>query len=113
MIEVAIDSGTEREIAVTLRLVEDVITANHCWLVSEGHSRNGPRLATELRIDLNQNLVDDGSQVLASSDRVVKDDLRRNWHLLEEFCLDLVIQRRTILVALEDKDAESYILIEL
>ena len=72
--------------------MEDIHTANHCWLIHEWQVVHSPRYATELGIHLDENLRHDGSQILAALDGGREDDLGGNWVLSQKESLDVIIQ---------------------
>jgi len=72
--------------------VEDVHAANHSWLVHEGEISNGPRDASDLGIDLDEDLVHDGAQVLALSDGVAQNNLGGNRKFGQKESLDVIVQ---------------------
>lgn len=72
--------GTETEdrLLSEQRIVEHVESANHGWLVHEWQLVDSPRDASKLGAHLDQDLGNDGAEVLASGNGVAEDHLRRN-----------------------------------
>lgn len=72
--------------------MENVHSTNHCWFVHEGEVVYDPRDSADLSADLDENFVDNGSDVLATRNGVTKDDLGRNWAFCKEKPLDVVVE---------------------
>ena len=72
--------------------MEHVHPANHGWLIHEWKCINCPRNATNLGIDLDQDLVHDRPQIFALRNGVAQDNLRRNWELLKQESLDVIVE---------------------
>jgi hypothetical protein len=79
--------------------VEDIHAADHSRLVHQRKSINSPRYSTNLSIDLDEYLVDNGSQVLTLGDGVGKNCLTGNRTFRQEQPLDFIIDRRLVLLA--------------
>lgn len=74
-------------------LMVDVHSADHRWLVShEREVLNSPWDATNLGVDLDQDLGHDGANVLALADGGGENNLGWNWNLGEEESLHVVVE---------------------
>lgn len=73
--------------------MEDVQAADHRWLVHVWQVVDRPRDTSQLGIHLDQNLRNDGSQVLSPLNGLSKDHLGRNRVLGQEEPLDVIVQR--------------------
>ena len=72
--------------------MEHVHAANHSWLVHEGEIGHGPRDATNLGVDLDEDLVDNGAQVLALCDGVAQHDLGGHSEFGQKESLDVIVE---------------------
>ena len=72
--------------------MEDVHAANHSWLVHEGQIGHGPRDATNLGVDLDEDLVDNGAQILALCNSVAQHNLGGHSEFSQKEPLDVIVQ---------------------
>ena len=93
--------------------MEDVHAANHSWLVHEGEICNGPRDATNLGVDLDEDLVDDGAQVLAFGDGVAQHDLGGHSEFSQKEPLDVIVQGILALCPRHEKHNSLHIRVQL
>lgn len=103
-----INRGNEAEhrLLAESSLVVDIHAADHRGLVShERESINSPWDATNLGVDLDEDLRDDGAHVLALGDSSSENDLGRNRHFREEESLDVIVESALAFLAREKHDA--------
>lgn len=72
--------------------MEDVHAANHSWLVHEGQIGHCPRDATNLGVDLDEDLVDNGAQVLTLCDGIAQHNLGGHSEFSQKEPLDVIVQ---------------------
>lgn len=84
--------------------MEDVQAADHRWLVHVWQVVDRPRDTSQLGIHLDENLRNDGSQVLSPLNGLSKDHLGRNRVLSQEEPLDVIVQRAFTLGSWKNQD---------
>lgn len=72
--------------------MENVHPANHGRFVHKRKVVYCPRNASNLCIDLDQDLVDDRPQILTLGDGVAEDNLGWDWEFRQEESLDVIIE---------------------
>jgi hypothetical protein len=83
--------------------VEDIHSADHCWLAHQWKGIYCPGDPTNLSIDLDEDFVDDGSQILASLDSAGQDYLGGDSKLGQEESLDFIVGAAPTLGAWQQK----------
>ena len=73
--------------------MENVHSTDHGRLVHEWEIVNSPGNASNLGSDLDEDLVDDGSEVLSLGNGVAKHDLGRYWEFRQQESLDVIVER--------------------
>ena len=91
----------------------DVDAADHGWLVKKWHVRDGPRLSTDLRADLNEDLAADAANVFAAGDRVCQNNLTRHGQILQQKPLQVVIERSFSLCARKNEHNGLHFTVEV
>ena len=84
--------------------MEHIHPAHHSWLVHEWEVVHSPGNTTNLGVDLNENLVDNRSEVLAFCDGVAQHDLRGDWELSQEESLNVIVQLTLAFLAWQQKN---------
>lgn len=78
--------------------MENVHATDHCRLTHKWKTVYSPRDTADLRIHLNQNLANNTAQIFAFLDSANKYNLRRNWELLKQEALHVIVKRALALL---------------
>lgn len=93
--------------------MEHVKAANHGWFVHERKLIDSPWDSTKLGIHLDENLGDDGAEILTSRNGTCENNLGRNRVLSQEEALDVVVESVLTFCTRQDKDNHLDSIVEL